>query len=171
VCLPFHHSGIRKYRICMCLAEHFRRVLSTIPYQYSCIMSTPFGCGCETFYIPHALAVHAWFLFISRIVKRGAPKVRILISRGAGRSIVHPCNLFCGTSHEAVFTSVAWSTWVIQPGGPGAFHTVQTVVFRRTGHHIISVQLVFETITISASNVWRSYSLSTTHRDIIWSRT
>ena len=31
-------------------------------------------------------------------------------------------------------------------GGPGAFHAVQTVVFRRTGHHINSVQLVFEAI-------------------------
>ena len=57
-------------------------------------------------------------LFIYRVLFAVPPKVRILVSRGAGRSI----------------------------GGPGASHAAQTVVFTHTGESAEKIQLVYSTI-------------------------
>ena len=55
-------------------------------------------------------------------------------------------SLYLWNFHGRVVTPAAWPACVIKRGGPSAFHAAQTVVFRHTGHHINSAQLVFEAI-------------------------
>ena len=66
--------------------------------------------------------------FISRVSKRDGPKVRITRQSEALAA------LFIQSHFEELPTGGAKPSVMHACGGPGAFHAVQTVVFRRTGH-------------------------------------